>query len=124
LLFTGTLLRLLLEGVVVLSALAESADFSGETKGLVRVLETLLSLRRFAVRGEAMLSLLRGQRCSADGVLPQVEGQRDKTRQHELWRSLQRARVHLRHHASHFPIVDDCLARDGCWMRRRSDLPY
>jgi hypothetical protein len=34
-----------------------------------------------------------------------------------------RARVHLRHHASHFPIVDDCLARDGSWMRRRSDLP-
>jgi hypothetical protein len=61
--FTGTLLRLLLEGVVVLLlALAESADFSGETKGLVRVLETWLSLRRFAVRGEAMLCLLRGQR--------------------------------------------------------------
>jgi hypothetical protein len=60
LLLAGTSLRLFLVGVVVLLAFAESADFSGETKGLVRVLETLLSLRRFAVRGDAMLYLLRG----------------------------------------------------------------
>jgi len=68
LLFTGTSLRLLLEGVVVpvLLALAESALLSGETKGLVRVLEALLSLRRFAVIGEAMLCLLRGQASSAE----------------------------------------------------------
>ena len=73
LLFTGTLLRLLLEGVVVVVlALAESADFSGETKGLVSMLEALLSLRRFAVRDDAILRLLRGQKCSADGVLLQV----------------------------------------------------
>jgi hypothetical protein len=67
LLSTGTLLRLLLVGVVVLLALAESADLSGETKGLVSVLEMLLSLRRFAVRGDAMLYLLRGPASSADG---------------------------------------------------------
>jgi len=63
---TGNSLSLLLEGVVVLLTLAESADLSGETKGLVRVLEALLSLRRFAVIGEAMLYLLRGQASSAD----------------------------------------------------------
>lgn len=60
LLFTCTSLRLLLVGVVVLLALAESTDLSGETKGLVSVLDALLSLRRFAVIGEAMLHLLRG----------------------------------------------------------------
>ena len=60
LLSTGTLPRLLLVGVVVQLALAESADLSGETKGLVSVFEMLLSLRRFAVRGDAMLYLLRG----------------------------------------------------------------
>lgn len=103
LMFTGTPLRLLLEGVVVLLALAESADFSGETNGLVSVLETLLSLRRFAVRGDAMLCLSRGQECSADGVLLRVD-RRDETALAITFGSAAkvRARVHLRHRASHF----------------------
>jgi hypothetical protein len=82
LLSTDTLLRLLLVGVVVLLALAESADLSGETKGLVSVLEMLLSLRRFAVRGDAMLCLLRGQASSADGDFAAGLGRDSR------WRSL------------------------------------
>lgn len=45
-----TLVRAVLEGV-----LFGTADFNGETKGLLRALEALLSLRRFAVSGEAMI---------------------------------------------------------------------
>jgi hypothetical protein len=51
-----TSLRLLLEGVLMASAV-----LSGETKGLLSVFVALLSLRRFAVIGvDAMLGLLRG----------------------------------------------------------------